>query len=130
MTISLDTNILVRLLVDDDGYADQCERARQAIAPYDRIFISQIVQVETVWVLKRAYGFSRLEITGTLEHLLINRAYELEYADLFEEALAIYRASRVDFADTLILQASRRSQLDLLTFDAKLARLPGTIIPA
>lgn len=129
MTISLDTNVLVRLLVDDDGQADQCERARWAISQHDHAFVSQIVQVETVWVLKRAYGFSRFEIVGTLEHLLINRAFKLEYPERFKEALTIYRNSNVDFADAFILKASRERQLELLTFDAKLARLPGATTP-
>jgi predicted nucleic-acid-binding protein len=79
--------------------------------------------------LKRAYGFSRLEVTGVLEHLLSNRAFDLEYPELFEVALTIYRDSKVDFADALVLQASRQRQLELLTFDAKLARLPGTMTP-
>jgi predicted nucleic-acid-binding protein len=127
--ISLDTNVLVRLLVDDDGQADQCERARQAISQYDHAFVSQIVQVETAWVLKRAYDFSRFEIIGTLEHLIINRAFKLEYPESFKEALAIYRHSNVDFADALILRTSRQHQLELLTFDTKLARLPGATKP-
>lgn len=127
--ISLDTNVLIRLLVDDDGQADQCERARQAISQYDHAFVSQIVQVETVWVLKRAYDFSRFEIVGTLEHLIINRAFKLEYPESFKEALTIYRNSNVDFADALILQTSRQHHLELLTFDTKLARLPGATKP-
>jgi predicted nucleic-acid-binding protein len=125
--ISLDTNVLVRLLVDDDGEADQCNQARKAVSWHARVFIGQVVQVETVWVLKRAYGFSKPEILAALDHLLSNQAFELEYSELFKNAIAIYRDSSIDFSDALILQVSRQHQYELLTFDSKLARLPGTM---
>lgn len=70
--ISLDTNILVRIFVDDAQHPEQCKKVRQTVNEYQTVYVSQVVQVETVWVLSRAYGFSRKEIALVLEGLLNN----------------------------------------------------------
>jgi predicted nucleic-acid-binding protein len=53
---SIDTNVLVRLLVQDD--AEQSARAvalLRKILSEDGVWISLIVIVETVWVLRSGY---------------------------------------------------------------------------
>lgn len=60
--ISLDTNVMVRILVDDPQCPEQNSKARQIVSEYETVYVTQIVQVETVWVLSRAYGFSRADI--------------------------------------------------------------------
>jgi len=58
--IALDTNVLVRYLVRDD--AEQAEAARALLESLttDRPgYVCREVAVELVWVLERAYGFSR-----------------------------------------------------------------------
>ncbi|HYR06082.1 MAG TPA: type II toxin-antitoxin system VapC family toxin [Gallionella sp.] len=124
--ISVDTNVLIRILVNDPDNATQVEHARQAVNRYQTVYVSQIVQVETVWVLKSAYGFAKVDILRVLEHLRENQAFKLEHEQLFELALAVYGESTIDFSDALILTNSRQHHLPLLTFDKKLLALPGT----
>ena len=124
--ISVDTNVLIRILVNDPDNAAQVERARQVVNRYQTIYVSQIVQVETVWVLKSAYGFAKADILRVLEHLRENQAFRLEHEQLFELALAVYRESAIDFSDALILANSQQYHLLLLTFDKKLLTQPGT----
>lgn len=81
--ISLDTNVLVRLFVDDEQQFEQCLAARQTVVNYETVYISQIVQAETVWVLSRAYEFSRENIQRVLESLLNNEAFRLENEAVF-----------------------------------------------
>ncbi len=123
--ISVDTNVLVRIFVDDESDRAQIDHVRQLILRFDRIYISQVVQVETVWVLKSLFSFNRLKILIVLDHLLINQVFVLENKSLFEQALAIYRTSNIDFADALILATSRQQRYPLLTFDKKLIKLEG-----
>ena len=55
---------------------------------------AKVVQVETVWVLKRAYKLPRPDIIQVLEHLQNNRAFVLDQREVFDSALAIYRDSK------------------------------------
>ena len=58
--IALDTNVLVRFLVADDEEQNQraTELIEAAIQKEDALYISDIVLVETVWVLSRSYQSS------------------------------------------------------------------------
>jgi predicted nucleic-acid-binding protein len=123
--ISIDTNILVRVFVDDESDRTQIDQARRVVARYSLIYISQIVQAELIWVLKRNYGFAKEQILTALEHLRDNHAFVLENENHFEQALALYRASNADFSDTLIVVNSRAQGYPLLTFDKKLLKLDG-----
>jgi predicted nucleic-acid-binding protein len=70
--IGLDTNIFVRLVVADDPA--QTARAQRFVetrcTPEAPGFINCIVLAELVWVLARAYDYSRAEIAAAVENLL------------------------------------------------------------
>lgn len=129
--IAIDTNVLVRVLVDDPDAPDQCEQARELLLTHSSAWVAQIVLVETVWVLESVYGFGRAEILNVIERIRENPALELEAADRLDDALALYRDSTADFADSLILVAATQRRLILHTFDRKLGRLNGAqrIVP-
>ena len=129
--IAIDTNVLVRVLVDDPDAPDQCEQARELLLTHGSAWIAQIVLVETVWVLESVYGFGRAEILNVIERIRENPALELEAADRLDDAVALYRNSTADFADSLILVAATQQRLILHTFDRKLGRLNGAqrIVP-
>jgi predicted nucleic-acid-binding protein len=125
--IALDTNVLVRFLVQDD--ADQ---ARLAGAIIDQLteadpgFVGREVLVELVWVLERAYGYTRAEIAGALDGLLSAIELQIEAADDVGPALELYRKHGFGFADLMIAAAARRAgAAELVTFDRKAAQLPG-----
>jgi len=125
--MSLDTNVLVRIFVDDPQMPQQTRQARLEVSQLRQVYVTSIVQVETVWVLKRAYEFSKPELLLVLEHLRDNRAFVLEEADIFCKALALYRENNIDFADALILVKSQIKNFTVLTFDNKLSKLEGVI---
>ena len=125
--IALDTNVIVRFLVQDDA-----EQARLAADVFDRLtddelgFVSREVLVELVWVLERAYGYSRVEIASAIDGLLSSTEIVIEAGDDVGPALELYRNDGFGFADLMIAAASRRSgAIELVTFDRKAARLPG-----
>ncbi len=130
--IAIDTNVLIRVLVDDPDAPDQCQQARELLLVHGSAWIAQIVLVETVWVLESVYGFGRTEILNVVERIRENPALELEAVDRLDTALTLYRNSTADFADGLILLvAATQRRLVLHTFDRKLARLDGAqrIVP-
>jgi len=125
--IALDTNVLVRFLVQDDP-----EQARLATEVIDQLsdpvpgFVSREVLVELVWVLERAYRLGRVEIAGALDGLLASTELVIEGADQVGPALELYRNDGFGFADLMIAAAARRAGAsELVTFDRKAARLPG-----
>lgn len=125
--IALDTNVLVRFLVDDD--VDQTKIAGTLI---DRLtdaapgFIGREVLVELVWVLERAYGYERADIAAAFDGLLSATELLIEDADDIGLALELYRNDGFGFADLMIVAAARRAgAVELVTFDRKAARLPG-----
>ena len=125
--IALDTNVLVRFLVQDDP-----EQARLAGEIINQLtddapgFVSREVLVELVWVLERAYRFGRAEIAIALDGLLAATELLIERADEVGPALELYRNDGFGFADLMIAAAARSvGASELVTFDRKAARLPG-----
>ncbi len=119
--IGIDTNVLVRVLVDDPGAVRQCEKARAFLLKQDKVFISTVVLVETVWVLQRAYAVRKNHIIKVLMELLQQKSMVFEVRRLIENSLVIYQAERIEFSDALILAAHDAKQCHLYTFDKKLA---------
>ena len=102
--IGVDTNVLVRYLVEDDE--EQTKRAdallRRAAARNESIFVSDIVLCQIVWVLESVYNVHRREIADLLENLMRAKQVELGDADLAHRALDAYRTGKGDFADYVI----------------------------
>lgn len=126
--ISLDINDYgARLCRGPAQCPEQNNKARQIVGKYTTVYVTQIVQVETVWALNHAYGFSRAEIERVLESMLNNAAFRLENETSFPAALPLYSRSNIDFADALILQNSVQQNLQLLSFDRKLQKQSGVV---
>jgi predicted nucleic-acid-binding protein len=123
--LSVDTNVLVRVLVDDPTAPDQCHRARQTVGAAGAVYVTQVVQIETVWVLSGAYGLDKRAIQETLTKIAEHPAFSLQQPEEFNAALQYYRAGRADFADCMILAESASAGYELATFDRKLGKLAG-----
>ena len=126
--ITVDTNVLVRVLVDDPGEGEQASTARDVLRRAGRVYLPQVVQAETVWVLESAYELQKTETVRVLEHILANQAYVLQEEGAFRDALENYRTGSADFADYLILAAAQVAQTELVTFDRRLARSAGVVL--
>jgi len=128
--IALDTNVLVRFLVKDD--LDQALRAEECIACLTEDepgFVAREVLLELVWVLAKAYAYSRSEIAAALEGLLAAVELEVEDADVLGAILHLYALDGYDFADVMIRQIGVvRGTARMVTFDARAARLEGVVL--
>jgi predicted nucleic-acid-binding protein len=126
--IGVDTNVLARLIVEDDP--KQLEAAKRFFAsrsPSDPAVISLVVVAELVWVLRNPYSFSLEKVTDLVTALLASNDFLLERANLVERAVALARESRVDIADCLICAAAADlGSSSTVTFDKVAARrIPG-----
>lgn len=125
---SLDTNVLVRLLVRDD--ADQAAAAtsliRSAVRKGEPLFVPVAVLLELEWVLRSAFGFDKPAVLQALFGLLGSFELVFESEGAIELALAQYGRSAADFSDCLhVALAQRANQSPLWTFDKAAARLDG-----
>ena len=124
--IGLDTNVLVRYLVEED---DPQKRAadrfvEEALNRGESLFVNQIVLCEVVWVLSRAYGFTRREVAEALEMIQCARQFEIEAKDMLVQGLREYRKGKADFADCVIgLKNQAAGCTATVTFDRKAASL-------
>jgi predicted nucleic-acid-binding protein len=122
--IAIDTNVLVRIIVEDVGQAEQTKIARELAKTAQKIYLTQIVQVETTWVLAKVYKLNKPDLIAVLDHLLENPAFVLQNLESFQTALGLFRQSQADFADCLILVESQHVQTTLYTFDKRLGGCP------
>ncbi|MCK6534016.1 MAG: PIN domain-containing protein [Polyangiaceae bacterium] len=124
MAAAADTNVLLRLLLEDDDEQARAARAFQrAHAP---LFVSHVVLAEASWVLTCGYGFTREKLRAVLEMLVDTDGISLQEPEVVQAALQSFRSSRADFSDCLILAVAESAAMaPLATFDQKLGNLPG-----
>ena len=125
--IGLDTNALLRLLTDDD--AAQAALVRKRLAALDAmpesVLLNNVVLVEALWTLRRAYGFERSELQSLLEQLLSASTFCFENREVVTQATKLFQTSAADFSDCLIAaQNSALGCVATVTFDQAMADLP------
>jgi len=122
--IGLDTNVLVRYLVQDDPR--QSEAANELIDSLtadEQGFVSVVALVETTWVLQRAYGRNAEQVREIVRGLLESVEIVVESADLVRSALAM---DAPQFFDALVAASGTAAGVtSTATFDRRAAALPG-----
>lgn len=116
--IAVDTNIVVRLLKNDD--ARQFEQAVDLFRS-QTVFIARTVLLETEWVLRRGYREDPATVAESLEALVALPNVTCEDEAAFRQALAWHR-SGMDFADALHLTAGT-SVTEFVTFDRDMIKV-------
>ena len=127
---ALDTNVIVRYLVNDDPQQAEVARALlDGLTPGTPGFICREVVLEVGWVLERAYRFTRAEIADVLMDLTASDSLVVEHADDVAAAAYRYRQGGVGFSDLMVLAAAERAEATpLYTFDRRLARMEGAAL--
>lgn len=124
--IAIDTNILVRVLTDDEESPEQTRQARALVSAAGQVvFVPQVAQVEFVWVLEQAYELEKTEVLSALQVLWDDPMYQLQHETHFVAALERFRSSNAGFADSIIAVESKGEGLELWTFDRKLSKQDG-----
>ena len=101
--IGLDTNVLVRYIMQDDAKQSKlASRLMESLTVDEPGFVPLVGVVELVWVLSSSYDLVRTQIVSVLELLLQTREIQAENAEVVWRAVRLYRASAADFADCLL----------------------------
>ena len=115
--VAVDTNVVVRLLTEDDP--GQAKRAR-SLFERETILVPTTVLLEAEWVLRRLYGLDVTRIIDALTALIALPNVRCEHLATVTAALDWTRAG-LDFADALHLAGGRAAE-PFVTFDAKLVK--------
>ncbi|TWG98025.1 putative nucleic-acid-binding protein [Mesorhizobium sp. J18] len=122
--IGVDTNVLVRLLVADDG------RQAQAVGEFfaqrtgaDPAFVSAVVLIESLWVLGRRFGYSRSTLLDALRRMMTSPELNFEHGGRLAEILENADPSLSDIADHLIAWSCEKAGCErTVTFDKRAAK--------
>lgn len=125
--IGLDTNVLVRYIMQDDPA--QSAKAAGLIESLDADnpgFIALVSVVELYWVLTSCYGLSDAQAASALEAVIRTRQFVVERADVVVRALSVFQAGKSDWPDCLIERSAAHAGCSqTVTFDERAARHAG-----
>jgi len=125
--IGLDTNVLVRYIMQDD--VKQSAMAARLIESLDVDrpgFISLVSIIELYWVLTSCYELTTQQVRQALDLLLRTRQIVVDRADQVLGASRVFESGKADFADCLIERtASLAGCEQTMTFDVEAARYAG-----
>ncbi len=122
--IALDTNVLVRYIVQDDPVqAAAATRLIESECSADEPgLVSSVTLCELVWVLARGYRTARARIVAVLRAILSAEELQAEDPDRAWRALGCFESGGADFADYLVGAGNRdRGAKTTYTFDARAA---------
>ena len=122
---ALDTNIIVRFLVqDDDKQAAIVHHLfKEAEQHKELMLVTHLVLLETIWVLESVYQVERSAILDAFSELLMLPILEFEKQHVVRRFLESSRQSSIDLSDALIGHGARELGCEMvLTFDNKAAK--------
>jgi len=125
--IGLDTNVLVRYIMQDDTrqspLASKLVESLTADAPG---FVTLVSVVELVWVMESCYALERAQLGEALEGLLRTKEFVVERAETIWKAVRVFRDGTADFADCLIERCAAAAGCErTMTFDRNAAKTCG-----
>lgn len=105
--VGIDTNVILRLVVDDD------EDQRRLVTAFGsglnkeyRGLITLVALLEADWALRSQFGFTRRQSGEALRKLTHIRGVDVESYDVVVRALLTVDEANADFADALIAERS------------------------
>ncbi|OLP52531.1 hypothetical protein BJF92_02865 [Rhizobium rhizosphaerae] len=125
--IGLDTNLLVRYILDDDPHWSPIVTRflDDNLSPERPGYINPVTLAELVWVLRRQPGYDRARLADVIDGLLVSDSLILGEADAVARALSGFRAGTAGFADHLIAELNQAAgAVRTVTLDRAAAKNP------
>lgn len=126
--IGIDTNVLLRLWLDDDPA--QNKRIDALLATHGgmpgSLLVTEVVLAEAVWTLKSAFEQDKSAQLIAVRSLLDETAFAFEDREAVAAAISLFETSSCGFADCLVVAKHARQGCDFnATFDRGMRKLPG-----
>jgi uncharacterized protein len=120
--ISLDTNIILRFMLDD--VPDQTDKASKLIES-QKVYVTDVVLVETVYVLEKVYELSRKDISELVIDFL-NFSNVVHNPRFLLDSIVLYRNhSSLSMVDCYACEEARSYGNELVTYDKRLVNKGG-----
>lgn len=101
--VGIDTNVLLRLLVDDDpAQRETVLSFGKGLGDKYNGYISLISLVEMDWALRRQYGYSKTQSVSAVQKITQLRGIEIQSIDAVVRTIHGVESGDGDFADVLI----------------------------
>ena len=128
--IGLDTNVLVRYIMQDDP--KQSPRATEIVESLEGVgsgYVTLVSIVELVWVLSASFDLTRSQVAQALDGIMRTKQFKIENADQVIRALRVFKAGKSDFADCLIERSANSAGCEkTITFDVNASKHAGMIL--
>jgi predicted nucleic-acid-binding protein len=130
--IGLDTNVLVRYIMQDDlKQSPLATRFVESRSAESRGFVPLVSVVELFWVMSSAYELDRDQLIAALEGLLRTKELVVERAEIVWKALRNFQTANVEFADCLIERSAAAAGCEkTMTFDRGATKSAGMTLLA
>ncbi len=128
--IGLDTNVLVRYIMQDDAKQSlAATRLIEGLTAAQQGYISLVSIVEISWVLETAYSLGKTQVIAALGLLCTVDVFKIDQASAVKAALRAFATSTTDFTDHLIERLSAQAGCDrTMTFDKAAAKSGGMVL--
>ncbi|MGA0598036.1 PIN domain-containing protein [Enterovirga sp. CN4-39] len=126
--IGLDTNVLLRALIDKSVWPDDSPGHMRAardlvLTSGETFYVNLVVLVESVWVLENPLAQPKPVLIDILEKLLSAANVVLDHREAVAAALDGFRRGKPGFTDHLLGQVNRHAGCEAtVTFDARMRR--------
>jgi len=119
---SLDTNIIIRFLVNDD--LKQGELVKKLLLKAEKnnevFFISIAVVLEILYVLDSVYRYSREEVIAAFEAMLLMPVLLFDNTEVIQKFIALAGKTGIELEDLLIGVIAKEAGCEkTITFDKK-----------
>jgi len=123
--VIIDTNILLRLFTGETGLLQ--DEARKILDKIDNgkisALVNELVIAECIWVLLSVYKKTKPEVVEAIANIILRDGYEIRDKDIISESLNIFVKNNISWVDSYLYCQSKKLNLKLVTFDAKLVKL-------
>jgi predicted nucleic-acid-binding protein len=128
---ALDTNLLVRYVVQDDSAQSAAAKRliTRCVEEGQTLFVPVTVMLELEWVLRSSFEFAKDDVIQVVSSLLSAAELSFESERALEVALHLFREGIAEFADCVdVALATQAGEQPLWTFDERAARIPGATL--
>ena len=122
---ALDTNVLIRFLVQDDDLQSKIvyDLFTNAERTKETFYVPLLVVLEILWVLESVYQVERNDLLNAVNELLLMPVLNFEKQSVLRDFISSSEGNTFDLSDILIAYSAQCSGcLTTITFDKKAAK--------
>ncbi|MEK7194504.1 MAG: PIN domain-containing protein [Patescibacteria group bacterium] len=123
-SICLDTNVILRFLLDDDSALSRQARKKFKDAEGGKrlIYLDEVILAETIWVLLSVYKMEKQEVCRIMTKLLTVKWLVNPRKGLMLAALSLFSKTKLHYPDCWLYTVTNNLGHILETFDLDLMR--------